>query len=73
MCCSLHVEALCVLIAILFMQGLTQVEEMLISGVLPIMSLYRSITSQTVWVQWSRHQPATRCCLLCHNTTTSTQ
>ncbi len=42
MCCSVHVEAsMCVLIAILFMQGLTQVEEMLIAGVLPIMSLYR--------------------------------
>ncbi len=32
---------MCMLIAILFMQGLTQVEEMLIAGVLPFMSLYR--------------------------------
>ncbi len=47
-----------------FLQGLTQIEEMLISAVLPIMSLYR-FTSWAVRFQWACYQPDSGCRLLC--------
>ena len=42
-----------------FLLGLTQVEEMLISAVMPIICIYR------VRLQWSCYQPASRCPVLC--------
>ena len=54
------------------LQGLTQVEEMLISGVLPIMSLYRLPHGLLVRLQWTCDKPATRCSLFCKHLTMTT-
>ena len=50
------------------LQGLTHIEEMLISAVLPIMSLYKL----TVCLQWT-HQLTTRRHYLCQLLTTTAQ
>ena len=47
-----------------FLLGLTQVEEMLISAVMPIICIYR-LPPWAVRLQWSCYQPASRCPVLC--------
>ena len=43
----------------LSLQDLTQVKEILISAVLPTMTLYRLPHGQYyIWLQWTRYQPA---------------
>ena len=53
----------------LLLQGLSQVEEMLISAVMPMMSIYRLPQGQ---FQWTCHQLAAGCYVICQWSTSTT-
>ena len=45
--------------------GLTQIKEILISPIMPMMSVYCLLMVRSVWLQLSCSQPPTECILIC--------